>query len=73
MIVDIILMFLGAMEVFPDLIVETISSGKELKDFKDKLIQAQSQTPKEEGKKQADKSDGVLVLVKFSFGSLKKL
>ena len=56
-------MFSGSPDVFSDLIIETISSGKELKDFKDKLIQAQSQTPKEENKDRTDKRDGVLVLV----------
>ena len=55
------------MEAFPDLIVEAITSGKDLKDFKNKLIEAQTAAePKQKDKEHiADKKEGVLVIVIF--------
>ena len=55
------------MEAFPDLILEAITSGKDLKEFKNKLIEAQTAAePKQKVKEHiADKKDGVLVMVFF--------
>ena len=52
----------GPVETFPDLIIESIGSGEELKAFKIKLIEAQKGESKKKHSNE-QQQEGVLVLV----------
>ena len=60
----------GPQEVFPDLILEAITSGKDLEKFKQKLIEAQTAKPKEETEKSeptSKETEEGLVLVRQKY------